>query len=53
LRVDAEDVARHDQGVYVQTAFPYLPPELRELWISGVCGECWPLLCSSNPLDYD
>ena len=53
LRVDAEDLARHEKGVYVQDAMPYLPPQLRELWISGVCGECWPLLCGSNMLDYD
>jgi hypothetical protein len=25
----------------------------RELLISAVCGDCWPLLCSSNPLDYN
>lgn len=51
MRVDPEDVQRHGDGTLVQDAFadrggkPYLEPELRELWVSGVCGACWKLLC--------
>jgi len=59
LRVDPADVERHANGMFVQHAFadcagrPYLDAELRELFISAVGPCCWPLLCSSNPLDYD
>ena len=54
LRVDAEDVARHERGgVYVQDAMPYLPAQLRELWISGVGPCCWELLCPPSLLDYN
>ena len=59
LRVDPEDIQRHAAGVLVQHAFadrdgvPYLDASLRELWISGVCGECWPLLCSPNRINYN
>lgn len=41
--VDDADLARWDmgRGEYVQTCFPYLSPGDRELFISGVCGECF------------
>lgn len=52
LRVDPEDVERHRNGVLAQDAFPYLPPALRELLISGTCPDCYAKLCPSNPLDY-
>lgn len=29
------------QGLVIQKAFPYLPPELRELLISHICPVCW------------
>ena len=59
IRLDADDLERHRDGVFVQDAFtnengvPYLSPAERELFITAVCGSCWPLLVSSNPLDYD
>jgi hypothetical protein len=38
VRVDPDDLRRHYyDGVYVQHAFSYLPPELRELFISRTC----------------
>jgi len=52
LRVDPQDFERHMAGVYVQFAFPYLSPGLRELLISRVCPDCWAFLCPSNPLAY-
>ena len=59
LRVDRDDLARHVRdGVFVQDAFvgrdgkPYLTPDERELFLSGVCGDCWPLLCPLSPLSY-
>ncbi|MGA8837527.1 MAG: hypothetical protein WB538_17990 [Candidatus Sulfotelmatobacter sp.] len=54
VQVDPEDVLRHEQGELVQDAMPYLSPEERELFVSGVCGDpCWPLLCPSSKLDYN
>ena len=58
LRVDPEDLRRHRCGVLVQDAFvgregkPYLSSAERELFVSGVCGACWPLLCPADPLAY-
>lgn len=58
LRVDPDDLERHRSGVLVQHAFvtcdgePYLGAAERELFVSGVCGDCWPLLCESNPSAY-
>lgn len=51
VRVSGDDLRRHHDGVVAQDAFPYLPPGLRELFITGTCPDCWP--SSSNPLDYD
>ena len=31
----------------------YLDAQSREILISGTCGDCYALLCSSNYLDYD
>lgn len=59
MYVDPEDIRRRDDGMLVQDAFadrdgkPYLSPRDRELWISGVCGNCWPLLCPEDPMAYD
>ena len=59
LRVDPEDLARHNKGLFVQHAFvnhkgrPYLTPEEMELFISGCCDDCWYLLCPSDKLAYN
>jgi hypothetical protein len=61
LRVDPDDLKRHvEGGVFVQHAFigrdgkSYLSSSERELFLSGVCGECWSLLCpSGDPLAYN
>ena len=45
LRVDPDDVLAFNEGMYIQDACPYLPPDLRELFISQTCGACWDLLC--------
>jgi hypothetical protein len=54
LRVDPDDLDRHPHdGVFVQFAFPYLTAAERELlFLSRVCGDCWPLICPSDPLAY-
>lgn len=41
LNVKPLDYLRWSQGMHVQTAFPYLSPSERELFISGICGECY------------
>jgi hypothetical protein len=60
LRVDPEDANRHKKKrVLVQHAFvdrdgqPYLTPAERELFLSGVCNECWCVLCPSDPMAYN
>jgi len=58
VRLDPDDLDRHRSGVPVQDAFtnengvPYMSAGDRELFISGVCSDCWSLLCAPNPLDY-
>jgi hypothetical protein len=51
MRVDREDLARHEKGgIFVQDAFvdrsgkPYLNPAERETLLT-VCESCWNLLC--------
>lgn len=41
IMVDEEDVERHRSGALAQSAFPYLAPPVREMFISGTCGACW------------
>jgi len=52
LRVDPDDVFAFTEGMYIQDACPYLSPELRELFISQTCGECWSRLCESDLHSY-
>jgi hypothetical protein len=39
-RVNTEQVLRRQQGVSIQNAMPELPPADRELFISGIYGDC-------------
>ena len=42
FEVKAEDYVRYMEGAFIQDAFPYLPPEDRELFHDyGMCKECW------------
>ncbi len=58
MRVDPQDIQRHREGVLVQDAFadragvPYLNAGEREMFISGVCDDCFRLLCPSDRLAY-
>lgn len=51
VRLDADDLERHQNGVLVQVAFanqngvPYLSAAERELFITATCGDCYALLC--------
>lgn len=58
MRVDPEDLASHEQGIFVQYTFvrrngkPYLTAAERELFVSECCDNCYHLLCPSDPLAY-
>lgn len=41
LPVTEEQLAKWKSGVLIQNAIPDLSPEMRELLISGLCGECF------------
>lgn len=42
VEVNQEDLQAYESGEKrVQDAFPYLSPDERELFISGICGECF------------
>lgn len=61
MRVDMDDLARHLGGTFVQDSFvrrdgtPYLSDSERELFpaCSGVCADCYSLLCLSDRLAYN
>lgn len=44
IEVSVEDLAKYNAGEFVQDAFPHMPSDIRERFISGVCGECWGVL---------
>ncbi len=39
--VEESDLFAWQNGALVQDAFPYLSAEERELFISGICSDCW------------
>ena len=40
--VNTDDLIQFmNSSVKVQDAFPYLPKEDREMFLSGLCSECW------------
>lgn len=41
IEVYAEDLQAWENGKLIQEAMPYLPPDIRELMISGICGKCF------------
>jgi hypothetical protein len=41
LRVPSSAIAAWDRGALVQNAFSMLGAPQRELFISGICPECW------------
>jgi hypothetical protein len=62
LWVDPDDLERHSAGLFAQLAFArrdgltYLDASLRELFITGVCPDCWDLLCPdpiTHPTSYN
>ena len=51
VRVNSADLDAHNDGVFIQNAMPYLAPELRELFISSICADCYAHLCP-DPIQY-
>lgn len=41
LEVEREDYAKYQAGGLVQSCFPYLNADQRELLISGICPSCF------------
>ena len=43
VMADAIDVAHWQNGALVQDAMPYLSADEREILMTGICVDCWPL----------
>jgi hypothetical protein len=41
IEVFAEEWAKYEAGAHVQDAFPDMDREIREMFISQTCNECW------------
>lgn len=41
VEVTEEEWIRRQGGMAVQDAFPNMSPAVREMFISGLCPECW------------
>ena len=41
IEVKREDLMKWEHGENVQTTFPYLSPAEREMFITGICDDCW------------
>lgn len=41
VKVTTEQFRKMQDGTYVQSVLPNLSPDTRELFISGLCGECF------------
>ena len=41
LSATKEEIEKWKGGALVQRAFPNMSPEQREMFISGICPECW------------
>jgi hypothetical protein len=41
VEVFREDWLKYQEGAFVQDAFPYMAREIREMFVSNTCPECW------------
>jgi hypothetical protein len=39
--VNVDDLAKYDNGAFIQEAFPEMPADRREQMLSGIHPECW------------
>jgi hypothetical protein len=54
LDLDFDDVARWKAGALIQNVFPQLSEGVRELMISGICGNCFDdLFADEQPSEFD
>jgi hypothetical protein len=49
LPVSIGQVLRWRRGELIQNGMPELPPADRELFLSGICGECWRKMFGTLP----
>ena len=48
IEIDGTSVYLDSQGALIQKSLPDLNPEVRERFISGICGTCWSDLFGSG-----
>lgn len=41
MRVSLADLDKRNKGMLIQEAFPYLSADMREMFITGICGKCY------------
>jgi hypothetical protein len=41
VSLKGSDLFKYNQGKYIQEAFPYIPKDLREMMLSGICNTCF------------
>lgn len=44
IEVTKEEFQKYLNGELIQNAFPKMDPGLRELFISGICPDCWNMI---------
>lgn len=41
ITINARDLYNYHNGMHIQTAFPYVSRDNRELMMTGICGTCF------------
>ena len=41
VSLNAPDLFKYNQGIYIQEAFPYISEGMREMMMSGICDSCF------------
>ena len=41
MTVSKQDLIKRNHGALIQNCFPYLTPDQREMFITGMCGKCF------------
>lgn len=53
IEVNEDDYDDWSDGANVQTAFPYLSANEREMLVSGICPKCWSNMLPPEPEEDD
>lgn len=48
INANTQDLIDWQDGKHIQNAMPYVPADLRELLISGICGNCFKKMFKEN-----